>query len=243
MFCIMVSCSCCLDAPAKFSNKRNKVATPDAFNWKNRKNPSMSSIVHFVALKPLNPWTAEGWQSSWLLHPHPTSSANPLRYVRILILIHRMVDYVWNLWAWTHLQMVITPQAFWVSSCQARVLSADWDSASISVSVMATSLRSNQWSCSELTRGATIAADMAGMELRMNPNNLSRDELLESIKDFHSISNVIVCTGTSQSMCSHELCWITDYPFSSYRFNVHSVHTLKEAKALLNNQQVGLDNS
>ena len=48
---------------------------------------------------------------------------------------------------------------------------------------MSTSLRSNQWSCSELMRGATIAADLAGMDLRVDPSTLSPDELLLSIQD------------------------------------------------------------
>ena len=48
---------------------------------------------------------------------------------------------------------------------------------------MATSLRSNQWSCSELERGATICADMAGMDLRVNPSTLSKDELVQAIQD------------------------------------------------------------
>lgn len=48
---------------------------------------------------------------------------------------------------------------------------------------MACSLRSDQWSCSELAKGATICADMAGMDLVVNPETLTKDELLQSIKD------------------------------------------------------------
>ena len=47
---------------------------------------------------------------------------------------------------------------------------------------MACSLRSDQWSCSELAKGATVCADMAGMDL-INPESLTKDELLQSIKD------------------------------------------------------------
>lgn len=48
---------------------------------------------------------------------------------------------------------------------------------------MATSLRSDQWSCSDLARGATVCADMAGMDLIAGAETLSKEELLQSIQD------------------------------------------------------------
>ena len=45
------------------------------------------------------------------------------------------------------------------------------------------SLRSNQWSCSELAKGAEIAADLAFLSLKVNASSLSREDLLKSIQD------------------------------------------------------------
>ena len=64
-------------------------------------------------------------------------------------------------------------------------------SPSSSMDAPATSLRSNQWSCSELLRGAELCADLAGLSLTCDPNKLSRDELLRAIEDlrfFHSLN-------------------------------------------------------
>ena len=48
---------------------------------------------------------------------------------------------------------------------------------------MSTSLRSSQWSCSELQKGAQICADMAGMDLAADPKTLSEEQLLKTIED------------------------------------------------------------
>ena len=45
------------------------------------------------------------------------------------------------------------------------------------------SLRSNQWSCSDLARGAQLCADLAGLELTLDPSLLSREALLGAIQD------------------------------------------------------------
>ena len=45
------------------------------------------------------------------------------------------------------------------------------------------SLRSQQWSCSELVRGAELCADMAGLALAIEPGKLTREQLLQSIED------------------------------------------------------------
>ena len=47
-----------------------------------------------------------------------------------------------------------------------------------------TSLRSNQWSCSELVKGAQLVADMAGLSLSVDPATLSREELLKAMDEF-----------------------------------------------------------
>ena len=46
------------------------------------------------------------------------------------------------------------------------------------------SLKSNQWSCSELAKGAELAADLAGLALKVDPATLSREDLIRSIQDF-----------------------------------------------------------
>ena len=48
---------------------------------------------------------------------------------------------------------------------------------------MSTSLKSSQWSCSELQKGAQVCADMAGMDLAMDPATLTEEELLKTIQD------------------------------------------------------------
>ena len=48
---------------------------------------------------------------------------------------------------------------------------------------MSASLRSNLWSCAELAQGAQVCADMAGLDLTVNPANLTREELLKTIQD------------------------------------------------------------
>lgn len=55
------------------------------------------------------------------------------------------------------------------------------------------SLKSNQWSCSELSRGAEVCADMAGLTLTLDPQKLSKEQLLQAIQDLaakilHSIA-------------------------------------------------------
>ena len=47
----------------------------------------------------------------------------------------------------------------------------------------AISLRSNQWSCSELTKGAEMCASLAGLDLAVDPKQMSRNDLLQAIKD------------------------------------------------------------
>ena len=47
----------------------------------------------------------------------------------------------------------------------------------------AVSLRSNQWSCSELTKGAEMCANLAGLDLAVDPNKMTRSELIQAIKD------------------------------------------------------------
>ena len=54
-------------------------------------------------------------------------------------------------------------------------------------------LPSRQWSCSELAEGAKLVADMPGMELRIDANSLSREQLLESIKD-PWVGEALYCT-------------------------------------------------
>ena len=49
--------------------------------------------------------------------------------------------------------------------------------------LMSTSLRSNQWSCSKLAQGAQVCADMAGMDLTVDPSTLSKQDLLKTIED------------------------------------------------------------
>ena len=44
-------------------------------------------------------------------------------------------------------------------------------------------LASRVWSCSELAKGAQVVADISGMELRNDPANMSRDDLLRAIGD------------------------------------------------------------
>ena len=58
------------------------------------------------------------------------------------------------------------------------------------LSLMATSLRSNQWSCSELVKGAQLCADMAGLDLTVDPSTLSHEQLLKTIKDPWQHKNV-----------------------------------------------------
>ena len=45
------------------------------------------------------------------------------------------------------------------------------------------SLGSNRWSCAELAQGARLCADMAGLELTLDPAMLSKDALLLAIED------------------------------------------------------------
>lgn len=87
---------------------------------------------------------------------------------------------------------------------------------------MATSLRSSQWSCDELAKGAAVCADLAGMELTVNPSSLSKEELLQSIKDW---TLYLVWIHTVRDLINN---WL---PMSLCTF------PLKEAKALMNNPQ------
>lgn len=48
---------------------------------------------------------------------------------------------------------------------------------------MPTSLRSDQWSCSELAQGAEAVANMAGLSLKVDPSKLSREELVQAIQE------------------------------------------------------------
>ena len=45
------------------------------------------------------------------------------------------------------------------------------------------SLRSDHWSCSELAKGASLCASMAGLGLKVDPTKLSKDDLKLAIKD------------------------------------------------------------
>ena len=65
------------------------------------------------------------------------------------------------------------------------------------------SLPSRQWSCSELLKGAKVCADMAGMELSFNPNELSREQLVAAIKD--STEFTFAFSGCQDS-CSSAQC-------------------------------------
>lgn len=47
------------------------------------------------------------------------------------------------------------------------------------------SLKSKQWSCSELMKGAEVCAEMAGLELALDPKQMSKEQLLNAIKDCH----------------------------------------------------------
>ena len=47
----------------------------------------------------------------------------------------------------------------------------------------AASLGSNRWSCEELSKGAAVCAEMAGLELALDPAMLSREALLLAIQD------------------------------------------------------------
>ena len=47
----------------------------------------------------------------------------------------------------------------------------------------AASLVSKQWSCEELARGAQMCAELAGLELTLDPSMLSREALLQAIQD------------------------------------------------------------
>ena len=60
---------------------------------------------------------------------------------------------------------------------------------------MAASLNSSQWSCSSLAQGAQVCADMAGMELKVDPGTMTRDELLQSIQDAYHIIILITSFG------------------------------------------------
>ncbi len=82
------------------------------------------------------------------------------------------------------------------------------------------SLRSNQWSCSELAKGAEIAADLAGLSLKMNASTLSREELLKSIQDRNSSYKGPLLTGSQCYIGLSNVC--------------HQI-TLQEAKALMKN--------
>ena len=50
-------------------------------------------------------------------------------------------------------------------------------------SMSTATLPSRQWSCSELAAGAKFVADMSGMDLCYDTSEMSREQLLESIKD------------------------------------------------------------
>lgn len=63
-----------------------------------------------------------------------------------------------------------------------------------------TSLRSNQWSCSELMKGAEICADLAGLALKVDPSKLSREQLLQSIQELFCD----ICMNLYKQ--SHTLC-------------------------------------
>lgn len=45
------------------------------------------------------------------------------------------------------------------------------------------SLHSKQWSCSELSKGAEMCANLAGLDLAVDPTKLKRSELIQAIKD------------------------------------------------------------
>ncbi len=64
------------------------------------------------------------------------------------------------------------------------------------------SLKSNQWSCSELTRGAEVCADMAGLTLTLDPQNLSKEQLLQAIQD---LATKILHSKNCNGFCSSSI--------------------------------------
>ena len=80
---------------------------------------------------------------------------------------------------WSSLQFIslqlMPPQHFEV---ELKLLSFSMAAADRSLS-----LRSAQWSCSDLAKGAAMCADMAGLSFTGDVSKMTREELLESIKD------------------------------------------------------------
>ena len=56
------------------------------------------------------------------------------------------------------------------------------------------SLGSDRWSCEDLTKGALLCADLAGLELSMDPAMLSRAALLQAIQDFFRVVACVLYT-------------------------------------------------
>lgn len=47
-----------------------------------------------------------------------------------------------------------------------------------------TTLPSKQWSCSEISKGAHVCADLAGLSFVKEPHELDREDLLRCIEDW-----------------------------------------------------------
>ena len=56
-------------------------------------------------------------------------------------------------------------------------------------------LQSRAWSCSELAKGARVCADMAGMDLCFDPATLSKEQLVQAIKDCSSPLRLVSVIG------------------------------------------------
>ena len=69
-------------------------------------------------------------------------------------------------------------------------------------------LKSRVWSCSELAKGAALCAEMSGMDLCYDLDNMSREQMIAAIQDFIHIcmthissmplDYVIVCSAGSK---------------------------------------------
>ena len=47
--------------------------------------------------------------------------------------------------------------------------------------------QTKNWSCESLAKGAALAADLAGLELTIDPSLLNREALLQAIQDPPSV--------------------------------------------------------
>ena len=84
---------------------------------------------------------------------------------------------VWTLGSWCFLSSTFG------KICWKSVLQVMAESQKPSVS-----LRSNQWSCSELTKGAELCASMAGLDLAVDPSKLDKSYFKRLRTSYHSSS-------------------------------------------------------